>query len=91
MHKTQDEDKQTKYTIQYVLDITIHKTQDEDKQTKYTIQYVLDITIHKTQDEDKQTKYTIQYVFWTSPYIRHRMKTNKQNTQYNMCFGHHHT
>jgi predicted kinase len=26
--------KQTKYTIQYVLDTTIHKTQDEDNQNK---------------------------------------------------------
>jgi hypothetical protein len=34
IHKTQDEDKQTKYTIQYMLDTTIHKTQDEDNQNK---------------------------------------------------------
>ena len=31
-------------------------------------------------------------MFWTSPYTRHKTRTNKQNKKYNtICVGHHHT
>ena len=39
--QTQDVEKQTKNTTQYVSDTTLYKqTQDEEKQTKNTTQYV---------------------------------------------------
>jgi hypothetical protein len=55
--KTQDEDKQNKYTTQYVLDTTIHKTQDEDKQNK--IHNTICVRHHHTQD----TKHILCCVF----------------------------
>jgi hypothetical protein len=57
IHKTQDEDKQSKkYNTIFVGH---HQTQDtRRRQTKQknTAQYVLDTNKHKTQDEDKQNK-----------------------------------
>jgi hypothetical protein len=45
-HFTQDEEKQTKNTTQYVFNTTLHKT--KINQTKNTTQYVFDTTLHKT-------------------------------------------
>jgi hypothetical protein len=36
IHRTQDQEKQTKNTPTSMFDTTIHKTQDEDKQNKKT-------------------------------------------------------
>jgi len=47
IHKTQDEDKQTKYTMQYVLDTTYIRHKTKTIKTKYTIQYMLDTTMRQ--------------------------------------------
>ena len=77
IHKTQDEDKQTKNTTtQYVLDTNIHKTQDEDKQSKkYNTIFV---GHHHTQDtRRRQTKHKTQHnMCWTPIYVNN---TNNEN------------
>ena len=85
IHKTQDEDKQTKYTTQYVLDTNINKTQDEDNKTKYTTQYMLDTTIHKTQNEGKQNKIHNTICVRQQHTQDTKRRQTKQNTHHNIC------
>jgi hypothetical protein len=73
---TQDKEKQSKNTTQYVLNTTIHKSQDEDKQNK--IHNTICGGHHHTQDT-RQRK-TQHNMWWTPPYTRH--KTKKNTTQY---------